>query len=93
MSFNDPINLYYQVREAVHHRWDPIGVAAYSDELGEYDNYIPELCRLLKDGVSRQQIFDYLWVVETDSIGLNGNRQATEEFSFWLYQLVEFEKK
>jgi len=82
-------SFYDQVREAVHYRWDPIGVAAYSDEMGEYDGYIPALCELLEKVVDRQQIFEYLWIMETESMGLEGDRQATEDFSAWLYQLVK----
>ena len=36
-------NLYHRVRQAVHKEWDPIGVSAFTDEMGEYDGYIPAL--------------------------------------------------
>jgi len=81
-------NLYERVRQAVHIQWDPIGVAAYSDEMGEYDGYIPALCKLLKKQPSREQIFEYLWTVETESMGLSGDKQSTEEFADWLYSLI-----
>jgi len=84
-------SVYDQVREAVHYRWDPIGVAAYSDEMGEYDGYIPALCELLEQPVELQKIFDYLWTMETNSMGLDGDKKATEEFSYWLYELVKTE--
>lgn len=84
--------LYDRVREAVHRRWDPIGVAAYSEEMGEYDSYIPALCRLLENHASSEQIFKYLWTMETESIGLSGNRPSTEAFSIWLYNLAELNK-
>lgn len=82
-------NFFDRVREAVHYRWDPIGVAAYSDEMGEYDGYIAPLCDFLKKAVDRHQIFEYLWAMETESMGLEGDRSATEEFSSWLYKLVD----
>ncbi|MGY8730505.1 MAG: hypothetical protein ACKVK0_00130 [Pirellulales bacterium] len=40
-------DLYEIVRRAVHSDWDPIGVAVLTDEMGEYDSYIPGLCELL----------------------------------------------
>ena len=53
-------SLYEQVRKAVHHQWDPIGVAAYSEELGEYDGYIPGLFKLLEEHSSYEKVFEYL---------------------------------
>lgn len=81
--------LYKQVREAINREWDPIGVSMYSEEVNEYDSYIPSLCRLLREKASRDQIFDYLWTVETESIGLNGNKKATEEFTDKLIHLAD----
>lgn len=89
MEVSKKTDFYDQVREAVHYRWDPIGVASYSDEMGEYDGYIPVLCKLLEKVVDHQQVFEYLWTMETDSMGLDGDRKATEEFSSWLFQLVK----
>lgn len=74
-------SFYEQVREAINREWDPIGVSMYSEEVDEYDGYIPSLCRLLREKASRDQIFEYLWTIETESIGLSGNKEATEEFT------------
>jgi hypothetical protein len=71
-------NLFEIVRRLVHNDWDPIGVADLTDEFGEYDSYISGLCELLRRNASESELFDYLWTVETQSIGLNGDRQATE---------------
>ena len=78
-----------RVREAMNKRWDPIGVSAYSQEVDEYDGYVPALCELLRKGAGCNQIFDYLWTVETKSIGLKGNREATKDFANWLTDLVK----
>ena len=86
MKTGESKSFYDQVREAVHYKWDPIGVAAYSDSMGEYDGYILGLCELLEKAVNSQKVFEYLWTMETDSMGLEGDRQVTEEFSFWLYK-------
>ena len=87
MNINVNISLHNKVREGVHQKWDPIGVVAYSDEMGEYDSYIPALCKLIEEGASQQQIMEYLWMVETVSIGLEGDREQTEKFANWLYEL------
>jgi len=80
------------VRRAVHSDWDPIGVADLTDQMGEYDAYIPGLCELLCRHASEKEVFDYLWTVETESIGLQGNREATERFAAWLCNLVPSER-
>ena len=56
-------SLYSEIRKAVHNEWDPIGVSNFTNDLGEYDAYIPELCRFLSHNPSSQEIFDYLWVI------------------------------
>lgn len=85
--------LYKKVREAAYLQWDPVGILDDSDEIDdadEYDGYIPALCELLlKDDVTCRQVFDYLWTVETDSMGLSGDRQNTEDFSAWLCELAK----
>ncbi len=62
-------------------------ITVYSEEMGEYDGYLPNLCELLKKGGSEEQIFNFLWTAETDSMGLSGDEQATREFSKWLISL------
>jgi hypothetical protein len=80
-------NFYQTVRTALHTDWDPIGVAEYSNERGEYDSYVPALCELLGKRASEEEVLEYLWTVETESIGLEGNREATERFAKWLCSL------
>lgn len=81
-------DLYEIVRKAVHFEWNPIGVADLTDQMGEYDSYVPGLCELLGKNASEQEEFDSLWRVEWDTIGLQGNREATEQFASWLCNLT-----
>nr|WP_321442955.1 hypothetical protein [uncultured Cohaesibacter sp.] len=76
--------IYNQIRNAVHQEWDPIGICSYSGELGEYDSYLPKLIELLGKGANEEQIFSFLWVAETEAMGLSGDEQATRKFSKWL---------
>jgi hypothetical protein len=80
-------DLLETVRRAVHTHWDPIGVSDLTTEMGEYDSYVPGLCELLRKHALEKEVFDYLWTVETESMGLQGNRQATERFAKWLCEL------
>lgn len=88
MKINMNASLYARIREAVHKRWDPIGVADYSNEMGEYDGYVYNLFELLEKQPSRDQIFNFLWEAETESMGLSGDRKSTEDFADWLYELI-----
>lgn len=80
-------DLYDAVRKAVHSDWDPIGVADFSDRMGEYDSYVPGLCELLCNNASENEVFRYLWTIETESIGLMGNQKETEIFAVKLCRL------
>jgi len=80
-------NLYDVVRKAVYTRWDPIGIGESSLDLGEYDSYVPGLCNLLRSRPQEAEVFGFLWIVETESMGLPGDRQETERFAKWLWEL------
>ncbi|MGY8769315.1 MAG: hypothetical protein ACKVH8_12930 [Pirellulales bacterium] len=79
--------LYEVIRKAVHTDWDPIGVFEISDEMGEYDSYTSGLCELISNDASENAVFEYLWELETETIGLTGDREATENFAKWLCML------
>lgn len=67
--------------------WDPIGVKEIAEAQDEYDSYVPTIYKMLIERKSRHEIFEYLWWLETEHIGLIGDRQATEEFTDRLMQV------
>ena len=73
--------LYDVIREAIHLEWDPIGVGESALELREYDSYVPGFYLFLQSDPSEEEIFTHLWTIETQSIGLQGNRLLTEQFA------------
>lgn len=79
--------LYAQVRVAVHSDWDPIGVSRFTKEMGEYDSYVARICELLQNGATVKEVFRYLWIVETKSMGLQGDQEATKKFAARLCEL------
>ena len=85
-------SFYEQVRKAMHYKWDPIGIGAYSVKIGEYDGYISGLCDLLEKNLDQQKIFDYLWTIETVSMGMEGNKENTKKFAIWLSELSKKER-
>jgi hypothetical protein len=69
------------------HAWDPIGVAGIPEAQGEYNTYAGEVASLLMRGEPRQKLIDHLWLIETDNMGLPGNRLRTEAAADRLLQL------
>ncbi len=61
--------------------WDPIGVSEFAEAQDEYDAYTSEVYRLLARRTSVREIFDYLWWLETEHMGLCGDRQRTEKIA------------
>lgn len=69
--------------------WDPIGVSSFDGAEDEYDGYIPDVDALITHKASIKEIFDYLWKIETEYMGLLGNRAATGVISERLFALGE----
>jgi len=79
--------LLEQVRYAVLHDWDPIRVGHVPEAEDEYDAYIPDLVQLIIQGQTEDQIFTYLWELETQHMGLAGNESATRDFAKALHRM------
>lgn len=79
-----PPEFFNRVREALHRRWDPIGVSALTDTFGEYDAYVGPVCQLLLAARDTDAIFAALWRLETEGMGLRGDRDGTQAFAHWL---------
>jgi hypothetical protein len=77
------------IRKAFLMEWDPIGVGEISEAQDEYDGYIGSIYKLLIQRSPVSKIFDYLWWLETEHMGLAGDRQKTEHFAERLARLPE----
>ena len=55
----------------------------------EYDSYVGAIYKMLISRKSKNEIFDYLWWLETEHMGLTGNRQATVHFAERLAKLPD----
>lgn len=76
------------IRQILLREWDPIGVCEIAEAQDEYDAYVAEVYRLLSRRVGAQEIFDYLWWLERDHMGLSGDRQRTRGIAEKLAALV-----
>jgi len=72
--------------------WDPIGINQFSGTADEYDSYVPALVELVRKGASERALFDWLWTLETNHLGLEGDRRNTKQFAEKLHEIaMEFE--
>lgn len=78
---------YAAIRSAMMEQWDPIGVSSILEAADEYDTYVPAVCRLLIEKRPAAEIFEYLWQLETERMGLTGDREATKAFATRLIEL------
>ncbi len=75
------------IRRILLKEWDPIGVNEIEEAQDEYNSYVGAIYKLLIDRKAKHEIFDYLWWVETEHMGLTGNRQMTEHIAARLAKL------
>jgi hypothetical protein len=61
--------------------WDPIGVADVDGAHDEYDGYVEDVTLLVMEKASFEEIFNYLWSLETEHMGMRGNLEKTQSFA------------
>jgi len=77
------------IQRALLREWDPIGVSEIAEAQDEYNAYVSTIYKMLIAHKSRHEIFDYLWWLETEHMGLTGDRQATDKFADRLLQIPD----
>jgi hypothetical protein len=78
-SHLDRAQRYHEaIRAVLLREWDPIGVSQFAEAQDEYDGYIHDIYAMLIRHEAKTKVFDHLWWIETEHIGLYGNRQKTE---------------
>ena len=58
--------------------WDQIGISHIPEAQDEYDSYVGGIYRMLIAHVNRAELLTHLWQIETEHMGLSGDRQHTE---------------
>lgn len=69
------------IRVILLREWDPIGVAEEPAAQDEYDGYVHEIHGLLIRHEPKHRLVDHLWWIETQHMGLLGNRRHTESIA------------
>lgn len=70
-------SLQSKIKDVLIKEWDPIGVQGMPEAQDEYDAYVAGIYKLLISKKTENEIFEYLWWVETEHMGLIGDQQRT----------------
>jgi hypothetical protein len=71
------MEIQVQIGRILWEEWDPIGVRGSGPE-GEYDSYVGGIYRLLASGADKYELLDHMYQLETNSMGLQGNKERLE---------------
>lgn len=70
-------SLTRRVSEILHYVWDPIGVSGIAQARDEYDDYVPQVVKLILEERTQEVIAHYLYQVEGERMGLTvGSRPS-----------------
>jgi hypothetical protein len=89
-SFRRHLERYLmEVLQILTQEWDPLQVKGNSEAEAEYGDYVSAVCAMLVLKKPLADIVDYLWEIETQVMGLDGNYAHTEEIARRLFALGE----
>jgi len=76
------------IRQVLLHDWDPLGVNDVPEVQDEYDSYVGGVYRMLASGSSADEIVEYLWKIEGETMGLvAANRESLRPIAARLMEL------
>ena len=73
--------IHFAIQKALIDEWDPIGVKDIPEAQDEYNAYVPTIYKMLLLNTPKDEIFAYLWWLETEHMGLIGDRKKTVGFA------------
>ena len=83
------MELYRATDEVLHYIWDPIGVSDAPNARDEYWSYLPKVFQMLIDQSLEEEVANYLIKIETERMGLEGNRERAKRVVEILYEYKE----
>lgn len=76
-----------EVKRVLLKEWDPIGIPNIPEAGTEYDGYVLGLCRLLREFQSVEKIYEYLFWIVIERMGLEVNESHTMAIAKMLVNL------
>ena len=89
---NDNKFIMNEIKTILLKEWDLIGIQDIPEAQDEYDSYILSIYQLIQLKKSEEEVFNYLWRIETEHMGLSGNKQHTKTIAHKLIQLSNLQK-
>ncbi|CAE6737053.1 hypothetical protein R69927_05621 [Paraburkholderia domus] len=81
------IGLDLDVKKILLKEWDPIGVGASPEADDEYDSYVQDISRMLREEKTVDELYSYLRWIEVEHIGLDGDELHTRTVAHRLMSL------
>lgn len=79
--------LLHAVHKILRKEWDPLGIKRNPTMRDEYDDYLPNIFKLIRQNSSATEIFEYLWWIEHKVLEKEGNKSHTLRVANLLKQL------
>jgi hypothetical protein len=70
--------------------WDPIGIQDIPHSQDEYDLYLDAIYEAIVTAKSERLLFNYIWMVERENMGLSGDIKHTRAIAHKLFQLRNY---
>lgn len=86
-NINNKQYLLVEIQKILLKEWDPIGIQDIPEAQDEYDSYISSIYKLIKSSKTESELFEYLWWIETEHMGLSGNKTHTKAIAQKLFML------
>jgi hypothetical protein len=81
------IGLDQEVKKVLLKDWDPIGVGSSPEADDEYDLYVQNISRMLREEKTADELYSYLRWIEVEHIGLDGDELHTRTVTHRLMNL------
>lgn len=69
--------LLHAIHKILLKEWDPLGIRRIPVMRDEYEDYLPNVFKLIRQNSSETEIFDYLWWIEQKVLEKTGNKENT----------------
>jgi len=88
-NINNKQYLLVEIQKILLKEWDPTGIQDIPEAQDEYDSYISSIYKLIKSSKTENELFDYLWWIETEHMGISGNKKHTKVIAQKLFILSD----
>ncbi|KAB0627305.1 hypothetical protein F7P75_07660 [Acinetobacter gandensis] len=77
LKSNPDAKLLHAIHNILLKEWDPLGIRRMPSMRDEYDDYLPNIFKLIRDNSSESEIFEYLWWIELKVLEKTGRKEHT----------------